>query len=143
MERRDPPADVLFVEDAPHTWLFTRMAAVVHHGGAGTTGAGLRAGAPNIIMPVAPNDQPASVQLGVGLRMPGVKQRTAEKLAEAMQTAVTDTALRARAAALGEKIRAEDGVARAVKIIERYGAEFKAARAGERVEALARLAEPG
>lgn len=127
--RQTAPPSVFFVDDVPHSWLFPRMAAVVHHGGAGTTGAGLRAGGPNIITPFAPNDQPAwaerVAQLGVGLRLPGVKQLTAEKLAEAMRTSVTDSALRARAAALGEKIRAEDGVARAVEIVERYAATFK------------------
>lgn len=57
--------------------------------------------------------------LSVELRLPGFKQLNAEKLAEAIQVAVTDNGLRARAAALGEKIRAEDGVGRAVGIIER------------------------
>jgi UDP:flavonoid glycosyltransferase YjiC (YdhE family) len=118
--------NVLFVKDVPHAWLFPRMRAVVHHGGAGTTGAGLRAGVPNLITPFAPNDQSAwadrVARLGVGPRLPGIKQLTAEKLAGAIQTAATDAALRARAAALGEKIRAENGNARAVDVIERHAA---------------------
>ena len=65
------------------------------------------------------------VKLGVGPRAPEIKKLSAEKLAEAINTAVTDSALRARAAALGEKIRAEDGVTNAVEIIERHGAELK------------------
>lgn len=121
------PPNVFFVDDVPHTWLFPRMAAVVHHGGAGTTGAGLRAAVPNIITPFAPNDQPAWAErvaaLGVGLHLPGVKKLTAEKLTDAIQLAVADSALRTRAAALGKKIRAEDGVARAIEVIERYTAE--------------------
>lgn len=116
------PPGVFFVDNVPHIWLFPRMAAVVHHGGAGTTGSGLRAGVPNVITPYAPNDQPAWAErvarLGVGLRLPGFKQLSAEKLAQAIDTAVNDAALCARTAALGEKIRAEDGVARAVEIIE-------------------------
>jgi len=60
-----------------------------------------------------------------------VKKLTAEKMAEAINTAVTDSALRARAAALGEKIRAENGVARAVEIIERHAAK-RELRAQER-----------
>lgn len=127
--RQAAPSSVFFVDDVPHTWLLPRMAAVVHHGGAGTTGAGLRAGVPNLITPFAPNDQPAWAErvatLGVGLHLPGSKKLAAERLAEAIQTAVTDSALRARAAALGERIRAEDGVARAVEIIERYAAGFR------------------
>jgi sterol 3beta-glucosyltransferase len=43
--------DVLVVDDVPHDWLFARMAAVVHHGGAGTTHTGLRAGIPNVVVP--------------------------------------------------------------------------------------------
>jgi UDP:flavonoid glycosyltransferase YjiC (YdhE family) len=122
------PPNVLFVDNAPHAWLFPRMAAVMHHGGAGTAGAGLRAGVPSIITPLT-GDQCAwaerAVKLGVGPRAPGINRLTAEKLAEAIHTAVSDTAMRARAAALGEKIRAEKGVARAVEIIERHAAELQ------------------
>ena len=133
--RQSTPPNVFFVDNVPHAWLFPRMAAVIHHGGAGTTGAGLRAGVPNIITAFVANDQVAwadrVVKLGVGPRVPGIKQLTAEKLAEAIQIAVTDSTLRARAAALGEKTRAEDGVARAVEIIERHTAGFSQ-RARER-----------
>lgn len=123
LTRQATSPNVFVVQDVPHSWLFPRVAAVVHHGGAGTTGEGLRAGVPNIITPFAPNDQMAwaerVVALGIGPRVPGIKALTAEKLAEAINTAVSDSAMRARAAALGEKIRAEDGIAHAVEIIER------------------------
>ncbi len=132
--RQAAPATAYFVDDVPHDWLFPRMAAIVHHGGAGTTGAGLRAGVPNLIAPAAPNDQPAwaerVVKLGVGPRVSAIKALTAEKLAAAIHTAVTEAGMRARAAALGQAIRAEDGVARAVEIIERHGAGLPTARAG-------------
>ena len=128
LRRQEAPANVHFVDDVPHAWLFPRMAAVVHHGGAGTTGAGLRAGVPTLITPLAPNDQPAwaerVVKLGVGPRLPGTKALTAEKLAEAIQTAVNDQALRARAAGLGQALRAEDGVAKAVAIVEQHAARL-------------------
>ncbi len=121
-------SNVFYVDDVPHEWLFPRMAAAVHHGGAGTTGAGLRAGVPSIIIPFA-GDQHAwaeqVVKLGVGPRTAPIKKLTAEKLAEAILTAVNDSAMRARAAALGEKIRAEKGVARAVELIERHAADFR------------------
>ena len=42
----------LFIEAAPHSWLFPQVSAVVHHGGCGTTAAGLLAGKPNISMSV-------------------------------------------------------------------------------------------
>ena len=127
LTRLPAPPNVLFVDNVPHDWLFPRMAAVMYHGGAGTTGAGLRAGVPSIITPLA-GDQVAwaetVVRLGVGPRAPGINRLTAEKLAKAIQTSVSDSAMRARAAALGEKIRAENGVARAVEIIERHVVDF-------------------
>ena len=126
--RRATSADVVYVDDVPHAWLFPRMAAVVHHGGAGTTAAGLRAGVPSIITPFA-GDQHAwagvVAQLGVGPRAATIKKLTAETLADAIHAAVNDTGLRARAAALGEHIRAEDGVSRAVEVIERHAADFR------------------
>jgi sterol 3beta-glucosyltransferase len=117
----DAPAHVFFAENVPHAWLFERVAAVVHHGGAGTTAAGLRAGVPGILTPLA-GDQAAwadlLVKAGVGPRAPGMKKLSAETLAAAITRAVSDNEMRARAAALGAKIRAEDGIARAVEVIE-------------------------
>jgi sterol 3beta-glucosyltransferase len=124
--------NILFVDDVPHAWLFPQMAAVAHHGGAGTTAAGLRAGVPSIVMPLA-GDQHAwagrVTALGVGLRHASLSSLTADGLAQAIDAAVNDQGMRARAAALGEKIRAEDGVAQAVDIIERHAAAFKLAEA--------------
>jgi len=134
LTRLPDSSNVLFVDNVPHAWLFPRMAAVIHHGGAGTTGAGLRAGVPSIITPLA-GDQCAwaeqAVKLGVGPRAPEIKKLTAEKLAQVIHIAVNDSTMRARAAALGEKIRAENGVARAVEIIERHAAK-RELRAQER-----------
>ena len=96
-------------------------AAVVHHGGAGTTAAGLRAGVPSIIVPFFA-DQPfwgaRVAELGVGPKPIPRKNLTVEQLSQAIQMAVTNNAMRQRAANLGAKIRAEDGVARAVEIIQ-------------------------
>jgi UDP:flavonoid glycosyltransferase YjiC (YdhE family) len=128
LARLAAPPGVLFVDNVPHDWLFPRMAAVMHHGGAGSTGAGLRAGVPSIVTAFT-GDQCAwaeqVVKLGVGPRAPEIKRLTAESLAQAIDTAVNDSSLRARAAALGEKIRAEDGVTRAVEIIGRHALAFR------------------
>ncbi|MDA0242846.1 MAG: glycosyltransferase [Chloroflexi bacterium] len=115
---------VFVVDNVPHAWLFPRMAAVVHHGGAGTTAAGFRAGVPNLITPFA-LDQYAwadlATELGVRPKnLGGIKRLTAEKLADAIRVAVHDEGLKARATALGQQIRAENGVARAVEIIEQH-----------------------
>jgi sterol 3beta-glucosyltransferase len=125
--RLETSANVLFVDDVPHSWLFPRMAAVVHHGGAGTTGAGLRAGVPSLIASFAADQYHWAdrvVDLGVGPRMADAKSLTAEKLAKAIDVGVNDSGMRARAASLGETIRAEHGVAHAVEVIERHAAEF-------------------
>ena len=112
-EDRKLPEYALGVESVPHSWLFPRMSAVVHHGGAGTTGAGLRAGVPSIVTPFVA-DQPNWARrieaLGVGPRAIPFRELTAELLADAIRQATSDTAMRQRASALGERIRHEDGV---------------------------------
>lgn len=115
------PANVLRIEDVPHGWLFPRMACVVHHGGSGTTAAGLRAGTPSVIVPLFA-DQPFWGQrihaLGVGPAPIPRKALPARRLTRAIANATQDTTIRQHASALGEKIRGEDGVARAVEVIE-------------------------
>lgn len=116
----DGARDDVYVADAmPHTWLFPRVAAVVHHGGAGTTGAALRAGVPAVVVPFM-MDQVfwggRVAALGVGPEPVSRRRLTAERLAEALRRAVGDGAMRSRAAALGEALRAEDGVGNAVAV---------------------------
>jgi sterol 3beta-glucosyltransferase len=117
----DLPDEVFALESVPHDWLFPRTAAVVHHGGAGTTGAGLRAGVPSIIIPFS-KDQPFWARqveaLGAGPAPIPRKRLTADSLAHAIRVAVTDESMRGRAAALGEIIRGEDGVGNAVRVVD-------------------------
>jgi UDP:flavonoid glycosyltransferase YjiC (YdhE family) len=98
------------------------MGAIIHHGGAGTTAAALRAGVPAIITPFT-SDQPfwgrRVYQLGVGPKLIPRQKLTVEKLVQAIDLATDDQTMRQRAAELGKRIRAEAGVARAVEIIER------------------------
>ena len=119
------PAHILRMEAAPHDWLFERVAAVVHHGGAGTTAAGLRAGRPSLIIPFTA-DQPFWGQrilaAGVGPRPIPVKRLTAQSLLAAIETMREDTAMRMRAADLGTALRAEDGIGNAVRVIESIAA---------------------
>jgi UDP:flavonoid glycosyltransferase YjiC (YdhE family) len=118
------PDSVFMIESIPHSWLFPRVSAVIHHGGAGTTAAGLRAGVPSIVIPFFA-DQPfwgrCVEELGVGPAPIPRKELTAERLAKAVQAAVTDQAMRQRAADLGSKIQAEDGIGRAVEVIQEIG----------------------
>ncbi len=124
------PITVFPVEDVPHEWLFPQMAAIVHHGGSGTTGAALRAGIPAVISYFFA-DQPLwgrRVQvLGAGPAPIPHKHLTTECLAAAIQIAVNDPQMRARATALGAKIRAEDGVTQAVAVLHQHlGARYQA-----------------
>jgi len=118
----DLPDTIHKIDYAPHGWLFPRVAAAAHHGGAGTTAAGLRAGLSSVLVPHFA-DQPfwarRVVRLGAGPRFIPQKQLTAENLAYALHVAATNQPMRHRAAALGEKIRAEDGVGNAVRYIQR------------------------
>ncbi|WEB44703.1 glycosyltransferase [Streptomyces yunnanensis] len=104
--------DVLAIDDLPHDWLFPRTAAVVHHAGAGTTAAGLRAGVPAVPVPVMA-DQPFWAarlhQLGVAPRPLPFHELTAESLAEAITACMADPAHRQRAAELARRIATEDG----------------------------------
>jgi UDP:flavonoid glycosyltransferase YjiC (YdhE family) len=119
----DLPASVFMLPEAPHDWLFPQMAAVVHHGGAGTTAAGLRAGIPTVICPFF-GDQPfwgrRVVALGAGPQPIPQRRLTADALSSAILFAANDPAMRERAAALGTAIRAEDGIGQAVARIEAY-----------------------
>jgi sterol 3beta-glucosyltransferase len=120
LSRQQMPDSIYMVESIPHAWLFPRVAAVVHHGGVGTTAAGLRAGVPSIIVPFF-GDQPFWGQrvaaLGVGPQPIPRKQLTTERLANAIQIAVSDAAMQQRATELGRKIQGEDGIASAVEIV--------------------------
>ena len=115
------PGNVFAIEDTPHDWLFPRTAAVIHHGGSGTSHSAARAGAPSIVTPFA-GDQFFWAER---LRLAGVapaavdgRRPTAEAFARALDFAASAPVL-GRARTLGERMRAEDGVANAVAAIER------------------------
>ena len=125
LKARDLPDKILQIEQAPHDWLFERMAAIVHHGGAGTTAAALRAGKPAVIVPFF-GDQPVwgrrVHELGAGAAPIRQKALSVDNLAAAITRTLSDAKMQARAQELGEKIRAEDGVGNAIALIERTAA---------------------
>ena len=116
------PDNIFLIENIPHSWLFPKMKTVIHHGGAGTTATGLRAGKPTIIIPHNA-DQPAWGQrvfeLGVASNPIKKTQLTAYKLASAIRL-VQQPIIIANAEKLGQKLRKENGVKNAVKIINDY-----------------------
>jgi UDP:flavonoid glycosyltransferase YjiC (YdhE family) len=134
---------MITIDWAPLNWLFARMAAVVHHGGAGTTAESFRAGAPTIVVPFF-YDQflwgRRVFEIGAGPRPLDRKTLDARTLAQAIETATTDATMRQRATEVGARIRAEDGLARAVATFQRHlglppVARLPAGAGGERTAA--------
>ncbi|OLN97672.1 Sterol 3-beta-glucosyltransferase UGT80A2-like protein 2 [Colletotrichum chlorophyti] len=104
--------DVYWIGDCPHEWLFAHVAAVVHHGGAGTTACGLRNGVPTLIVPFF-GDQPfwgkMVANAGAGPEPIPFKQLTSQKLADGIGYCMTPQA-RSAAQAIAERMRSENGV---------------------------------
>lgn len=114
--------DMLTVGEVPHALLFPRMAAVVHHAGAGTTAAGLRAGVPAVPVPVQFDAGFWSARLVALDVAPGVvplRRLTVDALSAALLRATRDPAYRRRAAVLGARVRGEDGAAPVLAALDR------------------------
>lgn len=113
--------DVLVIDGAPHDWLFPRVSAVVHHGGAGTTGIGLASGRPSLICPFL-GDQSFWAnrvhELGAGPRSLPRAQITAHSLAERITDLMETESYRSNSAHLARAISAESGADRAVEILQ-------------------------
>jgi UDP:flavonoid glycosyltransferase YjiC (YdhE family) len=118
----DLPDTVFKANEVPYDWLFPRVRAAVHHGGAGTTAASLRAGAPTVVVPFFTDQSfwgARVASLGVGAHPIPQAKLSADRLAAALEE-TRGAGMRERARVLGEKIRAEDGVARAVEAFHRF-----------------------
>lgn len=114
--------DVLTVGEVPHALLFPRMSAVVHHAGAGTTAAALRAGVPAVPVPVAA-DQPfwaaRLAALGAATAPLPFKDLTAPRLAEALRRATSEDTYARAAEGLARRLATEDGAGHVLKAVER------------------------
>lgn len=121
IENADLPDTVFKIDSIPHDWLFPQMACTVHHGGAGTSAATFRAGVPGIIIPFL-GDQPfwsdRAFKLGVSPKPISSQNLTKQQLTAAILETLQNRPMRDRAAQLGAQIRTENGVARAVEIIQ-------------------------
>ncbi|KKY16163.1 putative udp- transferase [Diplodia seriata] len=114
------PENIFLLDNTPHDWLFPRVAAVVHHGGAGTTAIGLKCGRPTMIVPFF-GDQPfwgamvAKAQAGAHACVP-YRKLTAERLAQGIRQCLEDEEAGRNAARLAESIAVEgDGAENAVR----------------------------
>ncbi|HSL47367.1 MAG TPA: glycosyltransferase [Anaerolineales bacterium] len=119
--------DLFYLDVVPHDWLLPRCRMVIHHGGAGTTAAGLRAGIPNIVIPFM-GDQPfwgdKVHAIGAGPKPILVKNLSIQKLSQAIAEADQETIHR-RAQGIGQQVRNEDGTSEAARWIEKYSNDFQ------------------
>ena len=117
-----PPTNVYVIDECPHDWLFPRCRAVCHHGGAGTTSAGLRAGLPTVVVPFF-GDQffwgEVVSAAGAGPTPIPIETLDAGRLAEAFATCGRPQ-MRTRAEELGAKIRMTDGVELVIDSLRRH-----------------------
>jgi UDP:flavonoid glycosyltransferase YjiC (YdhE family) len=119
VERTD---DILPVGEVPHSWLMPRTALAVHHAGAGSTAAALRAGTPMVTTPIYA-DQPLWAQriakLGLGPAPVPFRRLTADRLAAAIRQALAEPGYASRARDMAQRINAEDGAAPIVAAVNR------------------------
>lgn len=119
--------ELLYIESAPHDWLLPKCKMVIHHGGAGTTSAGLRAGIPTIVIPFTA-DQPFwgnnVYKIGAGPKPILVKNLSVDKLVESIYEAESEV-IRKQSQVVSQKIRSENGIDDAVQLIESYVLEYQ------------------
>jgi len=130
LRRLLPAGRFLVIRQAPHDWLFPRVRAIVHHGGAGTTGAAVTAGRPQVIWPFGVDQHFwARRMTGLGVAPPArpVRALTGAALAAALGQVLGDPRLAAAARDLGDRVRAEDGCGAAVARLERLTAGVREA----------------
>ena len=117
------PPSVLPVGFVPHDWLFARVSMAIHHGGAGTTAAVLKAGAPSVIVPFFADQffwGKRIFDLGIGPAPIPRKELSAESLEKAIRTILENGSMTARAKDMARAIKAEDGVGAAVAAVDAY-----------------------
>ena len=123
ISKAELPSSIYLLKEVPHAWLFPKVAAAIHHGASGTTAATLRAGIPSIVVPFFA-DQPVwgkrLEQLGVSPATHPRMELTSDRLADSIRRIVEDDSFYKRAQQLKTQIEAENGVGKAVSVIESY-----------------------
>ena len=115
--------NVLFINKAPHGWLFPRCKVIVHHGGAGTLSASAKSGRPTVITPVC-MDQPYHADLlnrmGYGVGTSQMAKLKVEELAEAVKKCINTPAIQEKAKQVAEQMAEEDASVRLVETVKDY-----------------------
>jgi len=121
LANQELPDNIFKIDYAPYEWLFPKMSMVIHHGGSGTTGFALKAGVPSWAVPFG-FDQvywgKRIAALGVGPEPLRIQKLTAEKLISNIELGLSDLDMRHKAKTVGQMIRSEDGIRKAVNIIQ-------------------------
>ena len=130
LQKLETPETVYMIKSAPHDALFKQVSAVVHHGGSGTTAAGLRAGRPTLIC-YSSFDQPywgrRIFTLGLGPKPIALKRLVAHRFAAGLKELVGNESFREHAAEMAQVIAAEDGLSMTVEIIEGLRSKVRSA----------------
>ena len=115
------PDNLLAIGDTPHDWLFPRTAAVIHHGGSGTSHSAARAGVPSIVTPFAGDQFFWAERLRLAGVAPAAVDGRGPRLrhSPALSTSPPTVRVRSRARVLGERMRVENGIMDAVATFER------------------------
>jgi UDP:flavonoid glycosyltransferase YjiC (YdhE family) len=116
------PDGVTACEYAPFSQLFPRAAAIVHHGGIGTTGLAMRSGRPMLVMPCSwdqPDNAERAARLGIARVIPR-RRYTPERAARELGRLLDDPRYARRAVEIGEEVRKEDGVGAACDALEAF-----------------------
>jgi sterol 3beta-glucosyltransferase len=123
LAQADLPENIFAIDSVPFDWLFPRVAAVVIHGGIGTTAAAMHAGIPAVVIPFTADQSFWAEQvyrLGAGSKPIPRQKLTVDNLTQAIRTVIDNPLMRQRASQLGQTLRLENGVLTAVKILEKY-----------------------
>ena len=115
----DPGSDAIVCGYAPYSAIFPRAAVIIHQGGIGTTAQALRAGRPQLVMPVfadQPDNAARVVRLGVG-RTIKRKQFRERRVTTELRELLDNSAYRQRATAVSAQLAHEDGAVRAAKFL--------------------------
>ncbi len=125
-EVKESSKEVLYIQAVPHHWLLPRCKMIIHHGGAGTTSAGLRAGIPNIVIPHTA-DQPfwgnRVHAIGAGPKPISIRRLSVKVLTDAILESDREN-IQQCASAMGEQLRSERGVMKSIELIEKYSNDF-------------------
>lgn len=124
-----PVSDRLFaIPTVPYAWLLPRLAAMVHHGGSGSTGDTVRAGIPGFAVPFGYDQYLWARRISdIGIAAPPIlpDKITVPKLVDRIRKATEDEKMRRRAELMAEEVRAEDGIGNALRVIEQAVAPFR------------------